>query len=93
MKRYRNENGQLTMTLDQIKKETAAEAASYYRPGSIYQNAQDGREYVYLLPTPEDGELAHFQSFDGYNLFIPVDSLGTFLPDVASEGMELIFVE
>lgn len=33
MKRYRNENGQLTMTLDQIKKETAAEAASYYRPG------------------------------------------------------------
>lgn len=93
MKRYRNENGQLTMTLDQIKKETAAEAASYYRPGNIYQNAADGREYVYLLPVPGDGELAHFQSFDGYNLFIPVDSLGTFLPDVASEGMELIFVE
>lgn len=93
MKRYRNENGQLTMTIDQIKKETAAEAASYYRPSSIYQNAADGREYVYLLPVPGDGELAHFQSFDGYNLFIPVDSLGTFLPDVASEGMELIFVE
>ncbi len=93
MKRYRNENGQLTMTLDQIKKQTAAEAASYYRPGNIYQNAADGREYVYLLPVPGDGELAHFQSFDGYNLFIPVDSLGTFLPDVASEGKELIFVE
>lgn len=93
MKRYRNENGQLTMTLDQIKKETAAEAASYYRPGSIYQSAADGREYVYLLPVPGDGELAHFQSFDGYNLFIPVDSLGTFLPDVASDGIELIFVE
>lgn len=93
MKRYRNENGQLTMTLDQIKKQTAAEAASYYRPGNIYQNAADGQEYVYLLPVPGDGELAHFQSFDGYNLFIPVDSLGTFLPDVASEGKELIFVE
>ena len=93
MKRYRNENGQLTMTLDQIKKETAAEAANYYRPGNIYQNAEDDREYVYLAPTPEDGELAHFQSFDGYNLFIPVDSLGTFLPDVASKEMELIFVE
>lgn len=93
MKKYRNENGQLTMTLDQIKKETAAEAASYYRPGSIYQNGADGLEYVYLIPTSGDGELAHFQSFDGYNLFIPVDSLGTFLPDVASEGNELFFVE
>ncbi len=93
MKRYRNEKGQLTMTLEQLKKETSAEAASYYRPGSIYQSAADGREYVYLLPAPGDGELAHFQSFDGYNLFIPVDSLGTFLPDIASEGNELFFVE
>lgn len=93
MKRYRNENGQLAITLDRIKKETAAEAAIYYHPGSIYQSAADGREYVYLDPVPGDGELAHFQSFDGYNLFIPVDSLGTFLPDVASEGMELTFVE
>lgn len=93
MKKYRNENGQLAMTLDQLKKETAAEAASYYRPGSIYQSAADGREYVYLLPVPGNEELAHFQSFDGCNLFIPVDSLGTFLPDVASEGMELAFVE
>lgn len=39
MKRYRDESGQLAITLDQIKKETAAEAARYYRPGSIYQNA------------------------------------------------------
>lgn len=93
MKKYRNENGQLTTTLDKIRQETAAEAANYYRPGSIYQSAADGREYVYLLPTPGDGELAHFQSLDGYNLFIPVDSLGTFLPDVASEENELFFVE
>ena len=93
MKRYRNGKGQLAMTIEQIKKETAAEAANYYRSGCIYQNAEDDREYVYLLPVPGDEELAHFQSFDGYNLFIPVDSLGTFLPDVASEGMELTFVK
>ena len=89
MKKYRNENGQLTMTLEQLKKETSAEASTYYRPGSIYLSAEDGREYVYLLPIPGDRELAHFQSFDGYNLFIPVDCLGTFLPDVANEGHEL----
>ena len=93
MKRYRNEKGQLTISIEQIKKETAAEAANYYRPGSIYLNREDGREYVYCTPEPGDGELAHFQSFDGYNLFIPLGSLGTFLPDVASEGSELIFVE
>lgn len=93
MKRYRNEKGHLTMSIDQIKEETAAEAAKYYRPGSIYTSAEDGREYVYCIPSAGDGELAHFMSFDGYNLFIPIDSLGTFLPDVASDGMELTFVE
>lgn len=93
MKRYRDENGRLTTTIDQIKRETRKEALDYYRSGKIYLNATDGREYVYLMWAPGDGELAHFQSFDGYNLFIPVDSLGTFLPDVASKGMELILVE
>lgn len=93
MKRYRNENGQIVKPIEEIKKETASEAANYYRPGSIYLNNEDDREYVYCIPEPGDGELAHFQSFDGYNLFIPLDALGTFLPDVASEGKELVFVE
>lgn len=93
MKRYRDENGRLTTTIDQIKREIRKEALDYYRSGKIYLNAADGREYVCLMWAPGDGELAHFQSFDGYNLFIPVDSLGTFLPDVASKGMELILVE
>lgn len=93
MKRFRDENGQLTMSIDQIKEETRGEALDYYRPGKLYLNAKDGREYVYLLPVPGDGGLAHFQSFAGYNLFVPIDNLGTFLLDVASEGMELFFVE
>ena len=88
-KRYRNENGQLTVSLDQSKKETAAEAAKYYHVGGIYLNSEDSREYVMI----EAGILAHFQSFDGYNLFIPADSLGTFLPDVATEGAELVETE
>ena len=53
-------------------------------------NATDKREYVYIS---KDEYLAQFKSSDGRNLFIPTDRLGTFLPDVASEGMELIFVE
>lgn len=92
-KRYRDENGKLTISIDQIKRETAEEAKSYYQPGNIYINSEDGEEYVYLLPQEGDGELAHFQSYGGKNLFIPVDSLGTFLPNVASERMGLIKAE
>ena len=93
MKRYRDERGNLIKGIEQIKKEVQAEVMEYYKPGSIYLYKKEEREYVYCIPEPGDVELAHFQSFDGYNLFIPVENLGTFLPDVASEGMELVFVE
>ena len=93
MKKYRDGNGRLTTSIAQIKKETAEEAKNYYRPGSIYKSNEDDREYVYCIPKEGDGELAHFLSFDGYHLFIPVDCLGTFLPYIADEGIELIFIE
>lgn len=86
MKRYRDAKGQLTASLDKVKRETAAEAAKYYHVGGIYFYFEDFREYVMI----GSGPLAHFQSSDGYNLFIPSDSLGTLLPDVASNGAELV---
>lgn len=90
MTRFRNEDGTLTISIEEIERKTAAEARDYYKIGSIYTNQENGREYVY---TENDGLLAHFQSFEGYNLFIPLDSLGTFLPGVADEGRELMFAE
>ena len=48
------------------------------------------REYVLI---ENDEILARFKSFEGYNLFIPVANLGTFLPDVATQGAKLAFVE
>jgi hypothetical protein len=90
MKKYRDEKGRLTVSLEQIKKETAGEAAKYYHTGGLYFNFEDFREYVYISIC--EG-LAHFQSFDGFNLFIPVDSLGTFLPDVASDDLKLVAIE
>lgn len=89
MKRYRDESGRLVESLEEIRRETASEAAEYYKIGLIYQNAADGLEYVY---TENDDCLAHFQSFDGYNLFIPIDSLGTFLPGVADDDRALVLV-
>ena len=47
------------------------------------------REYVYIN---NDDCLAYFQSFDGYNLFIPIDALGSFLPDVADDDRVLEIV-
>lgn len=90
MKRYRNAKGELTRSIKEIEKETLAEARKYYRLGSIYFNNADKREYVLI---ENDKMLAHFKSFEGYNLFIPVASLGTFLPDVATTGEELLLVE
>ena len=89
MKRFRDADGKLNITFEELKTTTAREAASYYQIGEIYKNADDGREYVYLA---NDDCLAHFQSFDGYNLFIPVDSLGTFLPGVADDDRALVLV-
>ncbi len=90
MKRYRNEKGELTRGIKEIKKETFAEAKKYYRLGGIYFNNADSREYVLI---ENDKILAHFKSFEGHNLFIPLERLGTFLPDIATGGKELIFVE
>ena len=89
MKRFRNADGKLNVTFEELKTATAQEAASYYQIGAIYKNADDNREYVYL---ENDDCLAYFQSFDGYNLFIPVDSLGTFLPEVADDDRVLVLV-
>lgn len=90
MKRFRNQDGRLTMSLPELKKATAEEASKYYRIGGIYQYTGDSTKYTYVN---KDNHLAYFQSIDGKNLFIPVDSLGTFLPDVASVGSELMRTE
>lgn len=87
MKRYRGESGKLACTLKEIELATEQEGREYYTYGSTYLNMADGREYVHC---GNDGVLIQLRSSDGYNLFIPLKSCGTFLPDVASEGMELI---
>lgn len=90
MKRYRDESGKLNMSVSEVAKLTAAEANEYYQIGGIYLYNADHDEYVL---TEKDDDIALFHSFSGRQIFISVDSLGTFLPDIASEGMELIRVE
>jgi len=86
-KRFRDESGKLILKHSEVMKLTQVEGEAYYTLGNIYLNNSDNREYVLC---GHDGVLIQFTSFDGHNLFIPLESCGTFLPDVASEGLELI---
>lgn len=79
------------MSLEELKQITRDEAADYYRPGKLYLYASDGEYYVYLSSIAPE-EIVHFESFNGKELFIPRDSLGTFLPGVAADGNELTLV-
>ena len=92
MKRYRDNAGRLTMTIDQIAAATLNEANAYYQDGVRY--IYEGRIYTLRRYTDKDAhenavEVAQFTSADGYNLFTDPARLGTFLPDVASEGQEI----
>lgn len=93
VKRYRDPEGRLTVRLDELARLTREEGAAYYVEGGRY--VEQGRVYTlhYESHTGQDGTpytLAHFLSDDGYNLYCDPDSLGTFLPDIASEGLEIV---
>lgn len=90
MKRYRDIDGKLTCKLAEIYKATEMEGREYYVKGGTYLSTEDGREYVYI---EDDGVLIHFKCHDGHNLFVPLESCGTFLPDVATAGCELIRID
>lgn len=92
MKRYRDAAGRMTMPIDQIAAETLEEARAYYQDGQQY--AHQGRVYTLRRYIDQDAhgdavEIAQFASADGYNLFTDPDRLGTFLPGVASDGLEI----
>lgn len=85
--RYRDESGKLTAPVAQIADETAGEARQYYQDGEFYD--YHGKMYALNL---DGSDLAHFIGPDDYNLFVPVDRLGTFLPGIASVGEEITII-
>lgn len=94
-KRYRDENGVLTIPISEVKKLTRAEADAYYVNGGQY--IYKGMLFTYhRYPTKtldgediEEGRFIHGL----YNNFMGPASLGTFLPDVASVGNEIVSVK
>lgn len=92
MKRFRDEDGCLTMSIDAIARATADEARKYYRNGGRY--IYQGAAYSLRLFIDRDAhgqivEVAQFIGDNGKKLFVPPERLGTFLPGVASDGLEI----
>jgi hypothetical protein len=93
-KRYRDENGVLTISLSEVTKQTQAEADAYYINGEQY--IYKGMLFTYKrawIKTADGAEVecSRFSHGD-YNNFIDPASRGTFLPDVASVGNEIVSV-
>jgi hypothetical protein len=92
MKRFRDENGQLTIRVKEVAELTLDEANAYYINGEKYTYKDKVYTCYRFLDKDSNGdiqEVIKFTSSDGYNLFVVPERLGTWLPDVASEGLEI----
>ena len=88
-KRFRTPEGILSCSLSELKERTLQEALEYYIPGYLY--VYQGKTYL-LDSLGLTGKCAVFVNVarDDDRLLVASSGLGTFLPDVASEGMEII---
>ncbi len=85
MKRFRDESGKLTMSIDAVAAATMEESHKYYIDGGLYM--VEGRYAIY---NADVGGLGLFESSDGHKLFVDPDRLGTFLPDVADDDLAIV---
>lgn len=79
-KRFRDEHGKLTERVEDIARATLAEARNYYIDGDRYES--NGKIYTFRITK----ENMMFEASDGTKLFVAPELLGTYLPDIASEG-------
>ena len=96
MKRYRDENGKLIITLNEIKSLTRDEADNYYVDGGKY--TFEGKAYTMRRFMDKDTngdalEVIRLVNEDGFGPFFCPDGLGTWLPDVASDGNEMVRID
>lgn len=94
-KRFRDGNGKLTCRLETVTERARAEGDAYYTHGEQYV-IQGMLFTCYRYEDRERGggrmDMCLFSN-DTQNIFCSADSLGTFLPDVASLGRERVAVK
>jgi hypothetical protein len=94
MKRFRDKNGELIISIAELARITLDEANAYYINGERYRHK--GKTYTFHRYYHKDAngneqEIVRFTSDDDDdNLFVVPNKLGTWLPDVASKGMEIV---
>lgn len=94
MKRFRDSAGQLAIDSNKVAALTLAEAEAYYCTGGVYWH--QGRPYVCTRWTENNTECIRFDycgKQEGrflQHLYCIPEKMGTFLPDVASEGLAII---
>ena len=86
MKQYRDDHGRLFSSVEAIANLTQEKAETYYIHGQVYLNESDQRTYICQRTSDQ---VTHFIRMDGYQIIVPTKRLGTFLPDIASEGMAI----
>ena len=72
--------------VEEIAKKTLPEARNYYINGDKYEN--NGKMYTFRATE----ENMYFEGKDGEKLFVAPELMGTFLPDVATEGNSFVKV-
>lgn len=85
-RRFRDEDGKLTEKVEEIAKKTLPEARNYYINGDRYEN--NGK--IYTFRVTEENML--FEGKNGEKLFVAPEMMGTYLPDIASEGSAFVKV-
>ncbi len=85
-RRFRDEHGKLNEPVEEIAKKTLTEARNYYINGDRYEN--NGK--IYTFRVTEENML--FEGQNGEKLFVAPEMMGTYLPDVASEGSAFVKV-
>lgn len=97
-KRWRDNDGKLIKSLEEIEKETLTEANEYYLDGKKYMIEGEQKPFI-CTRWQENGENhirfdAMFDTDKGTNhLYCDTNKMGTFLPDVATNGNAIVCME
>lgn len=88
-KRFRDKNGNLTIYTQELAQATIKEAEEYYQDGELYK--YKGKKYILVKSLDTNGNVDKIELFsdNGEHIVLINERMGTFLPDVASYGLEI----
>lgn len=88
-KRFRDENGNLTINTKELAQATLKEAEEYYQDGELYR--YKNKKYILVKSLDTNGKVDKVELFsdNGEKITLINEKMETFLPNVASYGLEI----